>query len=137
MCVCVCIIISTFNLKITFGTCPKEKPKFSTADQKTDKVAIFHTKKGTVAIFASKDTVAIFDAKKIQWQSLMLKKTQWQSLTLLLVTLYLSNLTSKSYELNSQGPGRRRQVMDGFHMDSIISFHRTEHGLQTAGSTSS
>ena len=56
VCVCVCMIISIFNLKITFGTCPNEKPKFSTADQKTDTVEISDTKKGTVAIFALKGT---------------------------------------------------------------------------------
>ena len=50
------MIISIFNLKITFGTCPNEKPKFSTADQKTDTVEISDTKKGTVAIFALKGT---------------------------------------------------------------------------------
>ena len=34
--------------------CPKEKPKFSTADQKTDTAAIFDTKNDGVAISALK-----------------------------------------------------------------------------------
>jgi len=41
---------------------------------------------------------------------------------LLLVTLYLNNLASKFYELFSQGPGRRRQVIEGLHINSIYIF---------------